>query len=123
MKNARIQPLILITCIFAAFVTGLFLGRNAQRAPVQIQPIPAVSVPVVTTAAEQQPAESAIVNINTATSEQLQALPTIGPVLAERIIAYRSEHGGFHSVGELVNVPRIGEKTLEKLWDLITIGG
>ena len=121
MKNARIQPLILITCIFAAFVTGLFLGRNSQHAPVQIQPIPTVSVPVAT--AEEQPAELAVVNINTATSEQLQALPTIGPVLAERIIAYRNEHGGFHSVGELVNVPGIGEKTLEKLWDLITIGG
>ena len=123
MKNARIQPLILITCIFAAFVVGLFMGRNSERAPVQIQPIPTVSAAVKATATDPAPTEFSTVNINTATSEQLQTLPDIGPVLADRIIAYRTEHGGFRSVGELTNVPGIGEKTLETIWDLVTLGG
>ena len=128
MKNARIQPLILITCIFAAFVVGLFMGRNSERAPVQIQPIPSVSAAVETAATEMSatepaPTELSTVNINTATSEQLQTLPSIGPVLAGRIIAYRTEHDGFRSVGELTNVPGIGEKTLEAIWDLVTLGG
>ena len=67
--------------------------------------------------------ESETLNINTATAEQLQKLPKIGPKTAEKIIAYRSEHGAFESVSELVNVSGIGEKTLESLWDLVTTGG
>ena len=123
MKNARIQPLILITCIFVAFIIGLFAGRTLNRTPVQIQSLPAATTPPVTVAMETVPTDPPIVNINTATIAQLQELPNIGPVLAERIIAYRSEHGAFHSVSELVNVPGIGEKKLETIWDLVTTGG
>ena len=124
MKNARIYPLILVTCIFAAFIAGLFAGRNINHTPVQVQALPTVTTaPVQKEAEETLPTEPVIVNINTATSEQLQTLPAIGPVIAERIIAYRSEHGTFKSVSELLNVSGIGEKTLEAIWDLVTIGG
>lgn len=54
-------------------------------------------------------------NINTATKEQLLELPDIGPVLAERILEYRSKHGFFYDLGELREVSGIGEKTLQKL--------
>lgn len=123
MKNARIPPLILLTCIFAAFTIGLFAGRNMNRTPVQIQSIPDVTVPVPTSQRETVFEEPSTVNINTATSEQLQTLPSVGPILAERIIEYRNEHGPFESVGELIKVPGIGEKKLETIWDLVTIGG
>lgn len=60
-------------------------------------------------------------DINTATLEQLQLLPGIGPVLAQRIIDYRNEIGGFTCVEELDEVKGIGQKILEKLLDLITV--
>ena len=120
MKNARIQPLIILTCIFVAFVVGLFLTRMKSNVPVEIQ-----SIPIATSLASESTITdiSKIVNINNATAEQLQALPRIGPTLAERIIAYRDANGSFHSIGELMLVPGIGEKKLESIWDLLTTGG
>ena len=55
------------------------------------------------------------VNINTATSEELQTLDGIGPSMAQRIIEYRQTNGDFGAVEDLTNVSGIGEKTLEKL--------
>jgi len=61
------------------------------------------------------------VNINTATMEELQTLPKIGPKTAEAIVKYREKHP-FKSVDELLEVKGIGEKTLEKLKPLVTVG-
>ncbi len=59
------------------------------------------------------------VNINTATLSELEALPGIGPVSAQRIIDYRNERGPFSAVEQLVNVKGIGEKSLEKVLPLV----
>lgn len=56
-----------------------------------------------------------IVNINTATAAQLEALPGIGPVIAERIVQLRRERGRFESVDELLDVSGIGPKKMEKI--------
>lgn len=61
------------------------------------------------------------VNINTATAEELQSLPRIGPAMAQRIIAWREAHGGFRSVNELDAVPGIGPSMLENLRPLVTV--
>ena len=61
------------------------------------------------------------VNINTATAEELQSLPRIGPAMAQRIIAWREAHGGFRSVDELDAVPGIGPSMLENLRPLVTV--
>lgn len=58
---------------------------------------------------------AARMNLNTASASQLQRLPRIGPKMAERILAYRAEHGDFKRVADLQNVRGIGEKTLAKL--------
>lgn len=64
---------------------------------------------------------AAPLNLNSATAEQLDDLPGIGPALAERIIAYRAEHGAFTRVDQLNDVKGIGEKTLEKLRPQLTL--
>lgn len=64
---------------------------------------------------------SHVVNLNTADATELQTLPKVGPVLAESIIAWREEHGGFQSVDELDQVSGIGPATLEKLRPLVTV--
>jgi competence protein ComEA len=59
-------------------------------------------------------------DLNSATLEQLDTLPGVGPATAEKILAYRDEHGGFGSVDELGQVPGIGDKRLATLRDLVT---
>ncbi len=61
------------------------------------------------------PNKPALLNINTASTEELQTLPNIGERMAKRIIDYRIQHGDFVSVNSLQNVKGIGPKTLEKL--------
>jgi competence protein ComEA len=60
------------------------------------------------------------VHLSTATAEQLDALPGVGPVTAEKIVAYRQQHGGFHSVDELDAIPGIGPARIDQLRDLVT---
>ncbi|MDR1560625.1 MAG: helix-hairpin-helix domain-containing protein [Clostridiales bacterium] len=61
------------------------------------------------------------ININTADKEELMELPGVGQVTADNIIAYRTEHGDFKSVEDIKNVSRIGEKTFERLKELISV--
>jgi len=63
-----------------------------------------------------------LININTADQAELMKLPGVGEVTAGNIIAYRTEHGVFKSIDDIKNVTRIGEKTFERLKDLITVG-
>ena len=61
------------------------------------------------------------VNINVATQSQLEALPSIGPSTATKIIDYRNEHGKFKSIEDIKNVSGIGESKFTKIKNLITI--
>ncbi len=74
-------------------------------------------------AADGQPAAKGVVNVNTATSDQLQLLPRIGPALAERIIDFREVNGPFQNADELVAVKGIGEKSLENLKPYVVTKG
>lgn len=60
-------------------------------------------------------------NLNTATLAQLDTLPGVGPVLAQRILSHRDQHGGFKSVGDLRQVDGIGDARYEQLKDLVTV--
>jgi competence protein ComEA len=55
------------------------------------------------------------ININTATAEQLQTLPGIGPVLAKTIIDHRTKNGKFNKIEEILNVKGVGEKMFQKI--------
>jgi competence protein ComEA len=59
------------------------------------------------------------VQLSTATLEQLDALPGVGPVTAQKILEYRQKHGAFQSVDELDAVPGIGPKRLDQLRDVV----
>ena len=59
--------------------------------------------------------------VNRATADELQALPGVGPVLAERIVAHRDANGRFETAEDLLDVSGIGERTLATLRDLIVV--
>lgn len=61
------------------------------------------------------------VNLNTATAEELDGLPRVGPVLAQRIVDWRAEHGNFKAVEELDAVDGVGPKMLAALLPLVTV--
>ena len=98
---------------------GASQNGTAQNGAAQsgAQPQPARTL----TASGSAQKGSTPVNINTATAEELQSLPRIGPAMAQRIIAWREAHGGFRSVDELDAVPGIGPSMLENLRPLVTV--
>ncbi len=69
-----------------------------------------------------EPQSGGLININTAPAEELDLLPGIGPVIAQRIIDYREQHGPFQSIEDIQEVKGIGEVTFEKIKDRITTG-
>jgi len=62
------------------------------------------------------------ININTATSEELQQVPGIGPVTADKILQMRKSYGAFKSVDDLLAVKGLGKKRLDKMRKYLTVG-
>ncbi len=91
------------------------------RPPAQIQASPLA--PALPLKRSPQPGDQArrLININTATLEELTALPRIGPKMAARIVEYRSQHGAFAAKKEITKVRGIGAKTYEQIQHLITV--
>lgn len=84
-----------------------------------------IEVPSETEASElekvQQEAQSGLVNLNTASAEELMTLTGIGESKAEAILSYREEHGGFEKPEELMEIPGIKEGVFEKIRDQVTV--
>ena len=91
------------------FAPAIFLGKPDLIA------VPNDEHPRNRATEHRGPNKPELLNINTATVEELQTLPNIGEATAQRIIDYRTQHGNFASVDALQNVKGIGPKTLEKL--------
>ncbi|MDM5199785.1 helix-hairpin-helix domain-containing protein [Fictibacillus enclensis] len=72
-------------------------------------------------AGQETDSGQAAVNINTANDQELQTITGIGPSKAKAIITFREENGGFKTVDDLLNVPGIGEKSLENMRAQVTV--
>lgn len=137
------KPALAVLAVFLlslAAMTGFFLGRNTVAGPVRVvarsaaqsaqesEPPESQGRPLESGAPESrsQPPESGApdhpVNINTATVEELQALPGIGETRAQAIVAYREAHGPFAYVEDLLGVSGIGKGILENIIDYVTVG-
>lgn len=125
MKKPAVGVLVLVTGIFAAFTAGFFAGRHLNRAPVRIYQTPALTESTIPEIALTAPIPTGpvVININTATARELEALPGIGPALAQRIVDYRAANGPFRTTEELIKVKGIGESKMKDLLDHITVGG
>ena len=107
-------------------LSGINLARRVQdeahyHVPFlgETQPAPILSGPATR---GDKPATSPI-DLNTAAAQELETLPGIGPVMADRIIAHREANGPFATVDDVESVPGIGPKTLESIRALVTVSG
>ena len=108
--------LVLVTLAFLAAVLYLTFGANrAGREDYTVQ--------TERNAEEEVAPVRVLVNINTATAEELETVTGIGPVLAQAILDYRAEHGDFQTLDELLEVRGIGSAKLDAMRDEITTGG
>jgi len=78
-----------------------------------------IVVPGPVDASAESGGDEGVLSINQASSKDLESLPGVGPVLAERIVSFRDANGWFESVEDLLEVPGIGEAKLEAIRDLV----
>lgn len=107
---------------------GVLSFAGLLESPSQFAPSDALSVQQADASTEDSPQSSPVrvadvghVDINRGSAEDLLHLPGIGPVLAERIIRYRREHGKFGSIRDIQNVKGIGEKRFAQIEPYIYI--
>lgn len=106
----------------------LLLAAPRRGQPIQLIPAPtraatstAALVTDMATSTPLAPPTQAIIDVNLATATQLDQLPGVGPTLAQSIVAYRDAHGPFTSIDDLLNVPGIGQRTLDAIRPFIMI--
>lgn len=126
MKKHIIPILAAFLTAVVVFMSGLFFGRKISQPAIEISAVISDGPTVVTTLPKEPKEEIQVsfpIDINTATLQELMALPGIGEVLGQRIIDHRAEHGPFETVEGVMEVYGISDKRYEDIKDLISIGG
>lgn len=115
------KPTAALTAAVLLLAAAGILGRFAaeEHGGRALDSLPASCV----TTGEGHPVREGQIDVNTATAEELDALPGIGPVKAQAIVDWRTQHGPFRYPEDLIRVRGIGEKTLAQLLERITVGG
>ena len=121
MKNTPVSILAWACLLLAAFLAGMFIGRNVAGGPIQTTVLNTPGTSQSSTPASSVPSQGKV-NINTATLEELMTLEGIGQTYAQRIIDYREANGPFTDIKQIKNVSGIGDKRYEAIKDFITIG-
>ncbi len=113
------KAILAVTAAFLLLAAGYFLGSRGSDVPYTVE----VQTQWTQEVGERIPASvgSQRININTATAEQLQTLPGIGPTKAEQIVADRQANGPFRIPEDLMRVSGIGEGTLNRILEYITV--
>lgn len=124
------KALLLVTALFVTFTLAFFLGRRSVHAQITTERAPEELVrelpepePGPTPETVPAPTVKERVELNTAGLSELEALPGIGSVLAERIVAWREEYGAFVSTEQIMDVEGIGEGKYAEIKDLIYVEG
>ena len=136
MKNTPVSILGCACLVLAAFMFGLYLGRNISSTEIQTSVISTQTTPSSTVTVSSSPSTASTtattssaaqtsgkININSADLYALMSLPGIGEAYAQRIIVYRTANGPFKNIEDIKNVEGIGEKRYESIKNLITTGG
>jgi comEA protein len=117
--------ILLIAAAVVLFVSGFWLGGRLSSGNVSITvekiPDPVYAAGASATASPPPETAAVIVNINTATADELAELDGIGSTLAERIVAYRETNGAFRVPEQLMNVEGIGEIKFNSIKNYITV--
>ncbi len=112
----------MVRSVLTQVVLALLVSAVSAHAAAQAKPAAPSSRPAAASRA-QKPSAGGIVNINTATAAELDALPGIGAKTAARIVEYRQKNGPFKKIEDLMNVRGVGEKNFLKLKAQISVGG
>ena len=112
--------LLAVTALFVTFTLAFFIGRSSVHAQITAERAPEQTVRALP---EPEPAseETPRLDLNRASLAELEALPGIGPVLAERIVDWRSANGPFVSAEQIMDVEGIGEKKFDEIRDSIYV--
>ncbi len=114
-QRERTALIFIVACL--ALGTGATVLRSVRQARARNSIVFADSAALVDQVIRPGP-----INLNSATAAELQLLPGIGPVLAQRIVEYRGRCGPFRRVADLQSVTGIGPKRLALLAELVTVG-
>lgn len=122
-KKQACLVVYIVLLLLCVFILGYLAGTGNGSTPIELVVSEPTSVSPRASIVQTQESGAELIDINTADRLLLQTLPGIGPELADRIVAYREQIGGFVAVEQIKDVPGIGEKRYESLKSLITVGG
>ena len=124
MRFSFYDKLVLIILTVSLLAGGIILHRRHTRPFREITIIKnGIKEEFTLKQVEELLKENRTININTASAKDLTKIPGIGKVLASRIIEHRDQYGNFHRERDLLNVPGVGEKKLEKIKNWVKLEG